>query len=62
MLEILQRQRTDTGHTGWIALALTDVVMPRMGGMALLQALRDKGMGMGVVMISGRPFSARGVS
>jgi PAS domain S-box-containing protein len=38
-----------------IALVLSDVVMPVMGGVALLHALREQGWTMPVVMLTGHP-------
>ncbi len=39
-----------------IALVLSDVVMPIMGGIALLHALRERGAEVGVVMLTGHPM------
>jgi two-component system cell cycle sensor histidine kinase/response regulator CckA len=39
-----------------IGLVLSDVVMPRMGGVALLYALREKGSAVPVVMLTGHPL------
>jgi PAS domain S-box-containing protein len=39
-----------------IALVVTDVVMPEMGGRALLYALREKGLMVPVVMLTGHPL------
>jgi two-component system cell cycle sensor histidine kinase/response regulator CckA len=36
-----------------IGLVLSDVVMPEMGGIALLHALRERGLGVPVVMLTG---------
>jgi len=38
------------------ALVLSDVVMPRMGGKILLQALRSRGYTMPVILLSGHPL------
>jgi len=39
-----------------IALVLSDVVMPGMGGIALLHALREQEIEVGVVMLTGHPL------
>jgi two-component system cell cycle sensor histidine kinase/response regulator CckA len=39
-----------------IDLVLSDVVMPRMGGVALLHGLRERGWGVPVVMLTGHPL------
>ena len=49
-LEILEQ------HTGGIALVLSDMVMPEMGGQALFYALRQRGLTLPVVMLSGHPM------
>ena len=38
-----------------VDMILSDVVMPRMGGMALAHALRDRGWAMPVILMSGHP-------
>jgi len=43
-------------HAGEISLVLSDVVMPEMGGRALLQALRARDPQVRVVMLSGHPL------
>lgn len=43
-------------HGEAIDLVLTDVIMPRMGGMALLRALRGEGWQMPVVLMTGHPL------
>jgi PAS domain S-box-containing protein len=43
-------------HKEEIALVLSDVVMPEMGGTALLHALRRKGASVPVVMLTGHPL------
>ncbi len=49
-LAILQQRRGD------IALVLSDVVMPDMGGIALLRALRSRGLDIGVILVTGHSF------
>jgi two-component system chemotaxis response regulator CheY len=39
-----------------VDLILSDVVMPRMGGIALLHALRDAGWETPVVLLTGHPL------
>lgn len=39
-----------------VALVLSDVVMPRMGGIALMHALRDAGWEMPMVLLTGHPL------
>jgi two-component system cell cycle sensor histidine kinase/response regulator CckA len=41
------------GHKGEIALVLSDVVMPQMGGITLLHALKEQGLAVPVVMLTG---------
>lgn len=43
-------------HRDKIALIISDVVMPEMGGMALLQALKQRGIRVPVVMLTGHPL------
>ncbi len=43
-------------HHRDIALLLSDVVMPEMGGIALLKALRQQGIKMRAVMLTGHPL------
>ncbi|MCD6344005.1 MAG: response regulator, partial [Anaerolineae bacterium] len=43
-------------HADEIALVLTDVVMPEMGGQALFRALRQRGLTLPVVMLTGHPM------
>ena len=40
-----------------IALVLSDVVMPGMGGVAMLQAMREQGWRTPVILLSGHPMS-----
>jgi CheY-like chemotaxis protein len=39
-----------------IALVLSDVTMPKMGGRALFQALRQRGLNVNVVLVTGNPL------
>jgi two-component system response regulator FlrC len=39
-----------------IALVLSDVVMPGMGGLALLHAVRERGLNIPVLMMTGHPL------
>ncbi|MDY7080573.1 MAG: PAS domain S-box protein [Chloroflexota bacterium] len=43
-------------HGDEIALVLSDVVMPGMGGISLLHVLRERGLEVGVVMLTGHPL------
>jgi two-component system cell cycle sensor histidine kinase/response regulator CckA len=43
-------------HDEEIALVLSDVVMPEMGGIALLRSMRQNGLAMPVVMLTGHPL------
>ena len=43
-------------HGDEVDLLLSDMVMPVMGGKALLYALREKGLTMPVVMLTGHPL------
>ena len=38
-----------------VNLVLSDVVMPQMGGVALVHALRERGWAMPVILLSGHP-------
>jgi CheY-like chemotaxis protein len=49
-LDILER------HAKEVALVLSDLVMPGMGGPALFHALRQRGLTLPVVMLSGHPM------
>jgi PAS domain S-box-containing protein len=56
-----QSPSTSSGQTplpagGEVALVLSDVVMPGMGGVALLHALRERGLTVKVVMLTGHPL------
>lgn len=44
-------------HASEIALVLTDLVMPRMGGDALLTAMRAQGLRIPVIILSGHPLT-----
>ncbi|MBN1872790.1 MAG: GAF domain-containing protein [Anaerolineae bacterium] len=39
-----------------IVLVLSDVVMPKMGGMALLRAMQERGYQTGVILLTGHPL------
>ncbi len=43
-------------HGDEIMLVLSDVVMPEMGGIALLHALSEQGQNVGVVLLTGHPM------
>ena len=49
-LDLLEQSGTE------IALALSDLVMPEMGGQALFHAMRQRGLTLPVVMLSGHPM------
>jgi CheY-like chemotaxis protein len=49
-LEVLEERREE------VALVLSDVVMPRMSGTAMLHALRERGLMVPVVMLTGHPI------
>jgi nitrogen-specific signal transduction histidine kinase/ActR/RegA family two-component response regulator len=51
-LEVLEE------HGEEIALVLSDVVMPGMGGIALLHALKERGLAVQVVMLTGHPLES----
>ena len=42
-----------TGLAGQVALVLTDLVMPGMGGLRLVRVLRERGADVPVIMMSG---------
>jgi two-component system cell cycle sensor histidine kinase/response regulator CckA len=44
------------GRAGEVSLVLSDLVMPEMGGQALFHALRQRGLALPVVMLSGHPL------
>ena len=54
-LEILERQSSEVSSPE-VALVLSDVVMPGMGGVALFHALRQRGLMMKVVLMTGHPL------
>ncbi|MBN2394174.1 MAG: PAS domain-containing protein [Anaerolineae bacterium] len=43
-------------HHGEVALVLSDLVMPEMGGQALFQAIRQRGLSLPVVILTGHPM------
>ena len=43
-------------HADEIAVVLSDLVMPEMGGQALFHAMRQRGLTLPVVMLSGHPM------
>jgi PAS domain S-box-containing protein len=43
-------------HSAEIALVLSDVVMPKMGGIALFHALKEQGLKVPMVMMTGHPM------
>jgi CheY-like chemotaxis protein len=45
-----------------VALVVSDLVMPEMGGQALFHALRHRGLTLPVVMLSGHPMESELVS
>jgi PAS domain S-box-containing protein len=45
-------------NPGEVALVLSDVIMPKMGGVALLRAMRRANMQVPVVLISGHPLTS----
>ncbi len=53
-LEILAQRRDE------VALMLSDMVMPEMGGKALAQALRQQGLSVPLVIMSGHPLDREG--
>jgi CheY-like chemotaxis protein len=56
-LEILERFDSEADRDAeQVALVLSDVVMPRMGGIALLQSMRERGLGVRVVLLTGHPL------
>jgi len=58
-LAILERQTLEVSEDFQsieIALVLSDVVMPQMGGIALLQTLKQSGLTVPVVLLTGHPL------
>jgi CheY-like chemotaxis protein len=51
-LEVLEERGEE------VALVLSDVVMPGMGGIALLHALKERGLAVQVVMLTGHPLES----
>jgi len=49
-LEVLERRQAD------VALVLSDLVMPDLGGMALIRAMRERGIHTAVVLMTGHPL------
>jgi CheY-like chemotaxis protein len=45
-------------HADAIALVLSDLVMPEMGGQALFHAMRQRGLTLPVVILSGHPLES----
>jgi signal transduction histidine kinase len=52
-LEILERSDNEAEQ---VMLVLSDVVMPRMGGIALLKSMRERGLKVHVVLLTGHPL------
>jgi two-component system, cell cycle sensor histidine kinase and response regulator CckA len=58
-LAILEREAgSEPGEEAPIALVVSDLVMPEMGGEALFQALRQRGLTVPVMILSGHPMVA----
>jgi two-component system, cell cycle sensor histidine kinase and response regulator CckA len=58
-LAILERQAgSEPDGEAAVALVLSDLVMPEMGGAALFQALRQRGLTVPVMILSGHPMVA----
>jgi CheY-like chemotaxis protein len=55
-LQLLDQQDAAQAMEDRVALVLSDVVMPEMGGLALFQALKERGLGMKVVLLTGHPM------
>ena len=55
-LSIFEKRAGQTDPTEQIALVLSDMVMPEMGGKALLYALREKSVSAKVVLLTGHPL------
>ena len=54
-LEILERRR-EGGEDNRVPLVLSDVVMPEMGGIALLHNIKQRGLMVRVVLLTGHPL------
>jgi len=54
-LALLEQAPHQPAEEEEIALVLSDMVMPEMGGQALLNAMRERGLSLPVVMLSGHP-------
>jgi PAS domain S-box-containing protein len=59
-LDILERHAGDpsTGSGKGVSLVLSDLVMPEMGGQALFQAMRQRGLTLPMVVLSGYPMES----
>ena len=56
-LTMFEQHADEVSHDAdWIALVLSDVVMPGMGGIALFYALRDKYPKIRIVLLTGHPM------
>jgi two-component system cell cycle sensor histidine kinase/response regulator CckA len=56
-LDILERHASAAGHdVAQIALVVSDVVMPEMSGIALLRSMKDRGLIVGVLLLTGHPL------
>jgi PAS domain S-box-containing protein len=57
-LEILEQSSVGSGEGGQIDLVLSDLVMPEMGGRALFHAMRQRGLRVPMVILSGHPMAS----
>ncbi len=55
-LQLLDQQSATQATEDQVALVLSDVVMPEMGGLVLFQALKERGMKMKVILLTGHPM------
>ena len=55
-LDLLEQFPPSPHHTAGIALVLSDLVMPEMGGQALFHAIQRRGLTVPIVMLSGHPM------
>jgi CheY-like chemotaxis protein len=55
-LQLLDQQDAAQAMEDRVALVLSDVVMPEMGGLALFQTLKERGLGMKVILLTGHPM------